>query len=130
MCFDHSVNIGDYGIKCPIYPTKEQESRLQSTLDICRDIYNHCVFESRVAYKEGDDKLQHCEMSRMVSCLTAGKEIYSKVLQPVVDKFFRNLSVMSALRKKSKVSKVGRLHASSQKSNTTRLHTTSAGSIY
>jgi hypothetical protein len=73
-------------IKCRRYPTKEQEARLQSTLDICRDLYNYFVFESRIAYKEGDDKLRHFEMSMIVPGLTKGKEIYSKVAQPVADR--------------------------------------------
>jgi putative transposase len=66
-----------------------------------------------VAYKEGDDKLQHGEMSMIVPGLTKGKEIYSKVAQPVADRFFRNLSVMAALRKK-KGKKVGSLRFKSK----------------
>jgi putative transposase len=101
-------------IKCRIYPTKEQEARLQSTLDICREIYNYFVFESRVAYKEGDDKLEHNEMSSIVPGLTKGKEIYSKVAQPVADRFFRNLSVLAAARKKKGRKVVGNLRFKSK----------------
>ena len=31
--------------------------------------------------------------------LTKGKEIYSKVTQPVIDQFYRNISVLNALKK-------------------------------
>ena len=40
-------------IRCRLYPTVEQEGGLLDTLDICRVGYNHFIFESRLAYREG-----------------------------------------------------------------------------
>ena len=77
-----------------------QEKRLLETLDTCRNLYNHFLFESRLSYKEGY-KINHYELSAIIPLLTKGKEeIYSKVTQPVIDPFYRNISVLNALKKK------------------------------
>ena len=79
-----------------------QEKRLLETLDTCRNLYNHFLFESRLSYKEGY-KINHYEMSAIIPTLTKGKEIYSKVTQPVIDQFYRQarrvLSVVRLLRR-------------------------------
>jgi putative transposase len=84
-----------------------QEKRLLETLDTCRNLYNHFLFESRLSYKEGY-KINHYEMSAIIPMLTKGKEIYSKVTQPVIDQFYRNISVLNALKKKKGI-KIGKL---------------------
>lgn len=83
-----------------------QEERLLETLETCRNLYNHFLFESRLSYKEGY-KINHYEMSAIIPMLTKGKEIYSKVTQPVIDQFYRNISVLNALNKKG--IKIGKL---------------------
>jgi len=83
-----------------------QEKRLLETLGTCRNLYNHFLFESRLSYKEGY-KINHYEMSAIIPMLTKGKEIYSKVTQPVIDQFYRNISVLNALNKKG--IKIGKL---------------------
>jgi hypothetical protein len=81
-------------------PTMMQEKRLLETLDTCRNLYNHFLFESRLSYKEGY-KINHYELSAIIPMLPKGKEeIYSKVTQPVIDQFYRNISVLNALKKK------------------------------
>ncbi|MGA8913858.1 MAG: RNA-guided endonuclease TnpB family protein [Nitrososphaeraceae archaeon] len=93
-------------IRCRLYPTMMQEERLLETLETCRNLYNHFLFESRLSYKEGY-KINHYEMSAIIPMLTKGKEIYSKVTQPVIDQFYRNISVLNALNKKG--IKIGKL---------------------
>jgi putative transposase len=88
-----------------------QEKRLLETLDTCRNLYNHFLFESRLSYKEGY-KINHYEMSAIIPMLTKGKEIYSKVTQPVIDQFYRNISVLNALKKNG--IKIGRLRFKSK----------------
>ena len=84
-----------------------QEKRLLETLDTCRNLYNHFLFESRLSYREGY-KINHYEMSAIIPMLTKGKEIYSKVTQPVINQFYRNISVLNALKKKKGI-KIGKL---------------------
>ena len=87
-------------IRCRLYPTMMQEKRLLETLDTCRNLYNHFLFESRLSYKEGY-KINHYELSAIIPMLPKGKEeISSKVTQPVIDQFYRNVSVLNALKKK------------------------------
>jgi hypothetical protein len=77
-----------------------QEKRLLEALYTCRNLSNHFLFESRLSYKEGY-KINHYELSAIIPLLTKGKEeIYSKVTQPVIDQFYRNISVLNALKKK------------------------------
>ena len=89
-------------IRYRLYPTATQENRLLDTLEICRNLYNHFVFESRLAYKEGY-RANHDELARIIPCITAGQQIYSKVAQPVIDQFYRNLSVLKSLKEKGRV---------------------------
>jgi putative transposase len=103
-----------------------QEKRLLETLDTCRNLYNHFLFESRLSYKEGY-KINHYEMSAIIPMLTKGKEIYSKVTQPVIDQFYRNISVLNALKKNG--IKIGKLRFS-QKTDSSRSHIINQVSIY
>ena len=84
-------------IRCRLYPTVEQERRLLDTLDICRNLYNHFIFESRLAYREGYI-VKFDELQRIIPVLTNGKNIYSKVAQVVIHQFYRNLSVLKSLK--------------------------------
>ena len=104
-----------------------QEKRLLETLDTCRNLYNHFLFESRLSYKEGY-KINHYEMSAIIPMLTKGKEeIYSKVTQPVLDQFYRNISVLNASKKKG--IKIGS-YGSSQKTDSSRLRIINQVFIY
>jgi putative transposase len=84
-------------IRCRLYPTVEQERRLFDTLDICRNLYNHFIFESGLAYREGYI-VKFDELQRIIPVLTNGKNIYSKVAQVVIHQFYRNLSVLKSLK--------------------------------
>lgn len=99
-------------IRCRLYPTPTQEKRLLDTLDICRDLYNHFVSESRLAYKEGY-KINFDELQRIIPALTEGKEIYAKVAQVIIHQFYRNLSVLKSRRLKTK-RKIGNLRFKSK----------------
>jgi Helix-turn-helix domain len=55
-------------IRYRLYPTATQENRLLDTLEICRNLYNHFVFESRLAYKEGY-RANHDELARIIVSL-------------------------------------------------------------
>jgi putative transposase len=87
------------------------EKRMLETLDICRDIYNYLILETRLTYREGY-KITHNELAHILTYMTAGKNIYSKCAQPVVDQFFRNISVLKGLKKAGK--KVGKLRFKSR----------------
>lgn len=80
-------------------PTTSQENRMNETLGICRDLYNHFVYESRLAYREGY-KLQFDELQRIIPTLTEGKEIHSKTAQIIIRQFYNNLTVLKSLRNK------------------------------
>lgn len=96
-----------------LYPTIDQESNMLDVLGTCRRLYNYFVSESRLAYQEGY-RVTHDELSAIIPYLTKQwqSSIYSKVAQPVVDQYFHNVSVLSALKKKGK--KVGKLRFKSK----------------
>ncbi len=85
-----------------LYPTKAQESKLHDTIEVCREIYNDLVFESRLAYKEGYS-LKFDELQRMIpAMIPVGKHVYSKTAQVVLRQFQNNLKTLSNLTKRGK----------------------------
>ncbi len=89
-----------------IYPTPKQEQKLSESIDVCRDLYNKFIFESRLAYKEGY-KLKFDELQRIIpELLQKDKPIYSKVAQMVLWQFYNNLSILSSQTKKKMAGKL------------------------
>lgn len=74
--------------KYRIYPTKEQEQRLTSTLSLCCELYNACLEERREAYRLQGKSLskydQKRELTEMKLVDDRFKQVYSQVLQDVV----------------------------------------------
>jgi len=91
--------------KFRLYPKKEQEEKLIRTLDICRDLYNYLLSETRKR------KIHRYEIQSMLVSLKKDRrelnEVYSKVLQMVVFMLSHNLKVLHRLKKKG--NKVGKL---------------------
>ena len=93
-----------------IFPSKAQTTKLENTLDLCRDLYNSALQERREAYKLNKISLNYHNQANQLKEIKQTnleyREIYSQVLQDVlkrVDKAFQNFF----RRVKSKQSKVG-----------------------
>ena len=105
-----------------------QEKRLLETLDTCRNLYNHFLFESRLSYREGY-KINHYEMSAIIPMLTKGKEIYSKVTQPVMNQFYRNIIRVECIKEEER-DQDWKVKVPSQKTDSSRSHIINQVSIY
>ena len=98
--------------KFRLYPNKEQREKLEFSLDMCRRMYNNLLSEiqreavftkNEISSLIVDYKIVEPEF----------KKVYSKALQPVVDKLFDNLRVLSKLKQNGR--KVGRLRFKGKK---------------
>lgn len=87
--------------KFRLYPTENQEIRLNDTIESCRILYNDFIFESRLAYKE-NYKIKFDELQRMIPVMIPKDKVYSKVAQMVLWQFYNNLKTLSTLAKKGK----------------------------
>ncbi len=87
--------------KLRLYPTKNQENKLNDTIEICRILYNDFIFESHLAYKEGY-KIKFDELQRMIPAMIPKDKVYSKVAQMVLWQFYNNLKTLSALIQRGK----------------------------
>lgn len=90
--------------KFRLYPTKEQNEKLELSLDICRRTYNYLLNELHNGFNQVelanyllDLKVVNPEMN----------QVYSKVIQVENDKLFSNLSALSNSKKGG--NKVGKL---------------------
>ena len=92
--------------KFRLYPNKEHREKLDCALDICRQTYNILLEElnNQVII---DKNIIASVLPDLKICEPRFKDVYSKALQPVVDQLFRNLSALSAIKKKGR--RVGRL---------------------
>ena len=90
--------------KFRLYPSKEQQDRLEYTLDICRRTYNELLSE----LNSGFTKLELSNyLLDLKACYPEMKNVYSKSLQVENDNLFRNLKGLSESKKNG--NKVGRL---------------------
>ena len=92
--------------KFRIYPNKEQEEKLDFTLDICRQTYNMMLGELNEQVVIDKAQIQ-AMLPDMKICEPKFREIYSKTLQYECYKLFSNLSALRVLKNNKK--KVGRL---------------------
>ena len=87
--------------KFRLYPTENQEIRLNDTIESCRILYNYFIFESRLAYKE-NYKIKFDELQRMIPAMIPKDKVYSKVAQMVLWQFYNNQKTLSASAKRGK----------------------------
>ena len=90
--------------KFRLYPRKEQQDKLDLSLEICRQTYNHLLSELDERFTKNE--LQNYLLDLKV-VFPEMNNIHSKVLQMENQRLFGNLSSLSQLKKKGK--KVGRL---------------------
>ncbi|PIN88802.1 transposase, partial [Candidatus Pacearchaeota archaeon CG10_big_fil_rev_8_21_14_0_10_35_13] len=90
--------------KLKLFPTEEQTEKLELSLDICRQTYNHLLSELSNGF--GKSELSNYLLDLKV-CYPEMKQVYSKVLQVENDRLFANLSGLSGSKKNG--NKVGRL---------------------
>ncbi|MAH42186.1 transposase [archaeon] len=92
--------------KFRLYPTHEQEDKLQWVLDKCRYVYN--ILLSRLNDQKIIDKGQlQGDITDLRRIETELKDVYSKTLQYENCRLFSNLRALSQLKKNGK--KVGRM---------------------
>ena len=90
--------------KFRLYPKKEQQDKLDLSLEVCRQTYNHLL--SGLDERFTKNELQNYLLDLKV-CYPEMNNIHSKVLQMENQRLFSNLSSLSQLKKKGH--KVGRL---------------------
>lgn len=90
--------------KFKLFPTKEQKEKLELSLDICRQTYNHLLSELEKGFTKNE--LSNFLLDLKV-CYPEMKNVYSKTLQVECDRLFSNLSGLSNSKKNG--NKIGRL---------------------
>ncbi|XVH32230.1 RNA-guided endonuclease InsQ/TnpB family protein [Haloferacaceae archaeon DSL9] len=88
-----------YNYRYRLEPTDEQRERLRWTIDICRQVYNHFLHR----FNRIDDTSFYSEQNQLPDLKTQWtdlQQVYSKVLQMVVHRLYRNLSTLRAKKKK------------------------------
>ncbi len=83
--------------KYRLYPNRQQRERLQTTLDVCRELYNAALQERRDGYRTARAKLNYCSQANQLPEIKASRpdvaSLHSQVLQDVlrrVDKSFKS----------------------------------------
>ena len=90
--------------KFKLYPNKEQRDKLELSLEICRQTYNHLLSE----LSNGFTKIELANyLLDLKVCNPEMNNIYSKSLQVENDNLFRNLKGLG--NSKANGNKVGRL---------------------
>jgi len=90
--------------KFRLYPNKEQLDKLELSLEVCRQTYNHLLSK----LDEGFTKIELANfLLDLKICYPEMKEIYSKTLQVENDNIFRNLTGLGNSKKNG--NRVGRL---------------------
>jgi len=97
----------NYNYKYRLYPTKQQEKKLESDLDICRKLYNFFLAHLNSKEDNPSQTSQQNMLPDMKKYFTELRKPYSKVLQMVVDRLHSNLSSLSGQKKNGR--KVGSL---------------------
>jgi putative transposase len=82
--------------KYRLYPHRQQRERLQTTLDVCRELYNAALQERRDGYRVANAKLNYYTQANQLSEIKERRpdvaSLHSQVLQDVlkrVDKAFK-----------------------------------------
>jgi putative transposase len=95
--------------KYRLYPTKNQKHKLQSTLDLCRDLYNSALQERIEAYKKNKVSLSYIDQQNELPVLrkelTEYELVYAQVLQNVLKRL--DLNFKSFFRRLKKHEKPG-----------------------
>ncbi len=75
--------------KYRIYPTSAQETKLESTLDICRFVWNHYL-DQRIEFHKQEKKISQYDQSKDLTIFkkdhTELKSVHSQVLQNVIER--------------------------------------------
>ncbi len=87
-----------------MYPNKEQEEKLELSLEMCRQAYNILLGELRKQIVTDKAQIQAI-LPDLKICEPKFKQVYSKVLQYECYRLFSNLSALAHLKRKGK--KVG-----------------------
>ena len=94
--------------KFRIFPTRRQETKLDATLRLCRELYNAALTERREAYRMVGKSLNYYDQANQLPEIkeerTDLKEVHSQVLQDVlkrVDKAFGGFFSRAKLGKKA-----------------------------
>src|SRR5204863_1327068 len=71
-----------------LFPTKAQETKLEQTLDVCRELYNAAIQERRDAYRIVGESLNYYDQANQLSDIKELRpdlsEVHSQVLQNVL----------------------------------------------
>lgn len=82
--------MGHKAFKFRLYPTRVQEGALDSTLYLCRQLYNAALEERRTAYRKRGVSVGYFEQKRALTEIKAAlpeyKGVHSQVLQDVVER--------------------------------------------
>ncbi len=91
-----------YAYKYRLEPSDDQREELDRHRDICRQLYNHTLYRLN-EYRENHGELPsmttlRSELPDLKTWWDDLNDVYSKVLQTVVERLFNNLSGLSALK--------------------------------
>jgi putative transposase len=91
-----------YAYKYRLEPSNAQREELDRHRDICRQLYNHTRYRLN-EYREENGELPsmttfRLELPDLKQWWDGLSDVYSKVLQTVVERLFNNLSSLSALK--------------------------------
>ncbi len=90
--------------KFRLYPNKEQQDKLDLSLEVCRQTYNHLLAELNEGYTKNEIQNYLLDLKVVYSEMD---NVHSKVLQMENQRLFGNLSSLAKLKDNGK--KVGRL---------------------
>ncbi|NIU84729.1 MAG: IS200/IS605 family element transposase accessory protein TnpB [Candidatus Thorarchaeota archaeon] len=93
--------------KFRLYPSEEEERKLEETLELCRRLYNHFLEELNEREKVPHRYELQRELPRFKEGHPEYKRVHSKVLQMVLHRLYSNLR--SLAKRKENGYKVGRL---------------------
>src|ERR1700737_2426715 len=75
-------------------PNRKQKYALARTLDVCRELYNDCLYQRKLHRTNRFD--QSAELTELKAAFPVYKNVYSQVLQHVLDrldKSFKNFQL-------------------------------------
>jgi putative transposase len=91
-----------YAYKYHLLPSDAHREELDRHRDICRQLYNHALYRLNEYQKDHDELPSMTTIRAELPDLKEGwddlSDVYSKVLQTVVERLFDNLSSLSALK--------------------------------
>ncbi len=100
--------------KFRLYPSSEQEKKLNKQIELCRQLYNSFIIERRYAYREQKKSLtynyQQNEIPELKNTFVEYKGVHSQVLQDVaqrVNRAYKNFFRRNNEKKEGKRQKAG-----------------------